>query len=217
MSENSMYPSRLFGARVLGLATIALLAVGAGTANATLIITFSQDGANVDASGVGSLNFNGLTFDSFDFADPFVNASSGTVLLGVPSSFTDIYTGGISGPTTFGPGGSFPASSGTTTAPSNSNAGIDGAAAELFVPGGYTAGDPFTVESTWDNTTLSDLGLTPGTYTWTWGSVGNGTADSLEVVIPSSTGVPEPLTLSLFGAGLLGMAVMRKRKLRKAA
>lgn len=34
----------------------------------------------------------------------------------------------------------------------------------------------------------------------------------LEVAPPTSTGAPEPLTLSLFGAGLGGLAAMRKRK-----
>ena len=46
------------------------------------------------------------------------------------------------------------------------------------------------------------LGLTPGTYTWTWGSGAN--ADFLEVDIPSAA-VPEPSSLTLLGLGSLGL------------
>lgn len=201
----------------LVLAALAGLLGGAEPARASLIITFSQNGANVDANGVGSLNFLDLTFQGFDFNSPSVNASAGMVKLGPSGSYADYY-GAISGPTSFGPGGNFLATSGTSTAPGNTGAGVDGATGQLLVPGGYFAGSQFTVSSTWNNTTISDLGLTPGTYTWSWGSGAN--ADFLEVIVPNSgfTATPEPASLTLLGGiGVIGSLVHGWRRRRQSA
>lgn len=173
------------------LASLALLLGGAGQARAELTITFSQAGPDVVANGVGSLNFLDLSFQGFDFNGPAVDASAGTVVLGPTGSYADYY-GAISGPTSFGSGGNVFAAFGTSTAPGGTGAGVDGATGQLLVPGGYGANDPFTVSATWTNTTISALGLTAGTYTWTWGSGAN--ADSLVVIIPAVNAVPEPST-----------------------
>lgn len=192
---------------------LALLLAGTGRARAELIITFSQSGSNVVASGTGSLNFLDLSFQGFDFNPPSVNAATGTAVIGAPGNYADYY-GTISGPSSFGPGGSFNASSGTSTAPGNTGAGVIGATGQLLVPGGYFAGTPFTVSSTWDNTTISGLGLTPGTYTWTWGSGSN--ADSLEVIVPGAS-VPEPASLTLLALGAAGMIGYASRRRRPQA
>ena len=65
--------------------------------------------------------------------------------------------------------------------------------------------------ATWDDTTISGLGLTPGTYTWTWGS--GATADSFVINIPP---VPEPTTLTLLGSALFGLGVVYLRRRAKA-
>lgn len=170
------------------------------------------------ANGIGSLNFTALTFQGFDFNGPLVNAGAGAVVLGPTGSYAD-YFGTISGPTSFGSGGNIFASSGTSTAPGSSGAGVNGSTGLLLVPGGYFAGDPFTVSSTWNNTTISGLGLTSGTYTWTWGSGAN--ADSLQVVIPGGiTAVPEPSTLISAGMAVLlglGYKLGRRRKVKIVA
>lgn len=192
-------------------AALATLLAGAGSAQAELIITFSQVGPDVQASGTGSLNFLDLNFTGFDTSSAYVDPSLGKVLLGtVPGTYTDDYVGPISGPASFGSGGNTTATSGGSTAPNNTGAGIDIADGILFVPGGYAAGSPFTVDATWSGTTISGLGLKPGTYTWTWGT---NNPDSLEVIVPGV--VPEPGSIWLMASGLLatlGLGFVLRRK-----
>lgn len=179
-----------------------------GQANASLVITFAQSGADVVATGTGSLNFLDLSFQGFDFNNSYVNAGAGAVMIGSSGTYADFY-GNISGPTTFGSGVNVFADSSTSTAPGSTGAGVFGSTGQLLVPGGYIAGDPFTVSATWNNTTISGLGLTPGTYVWTWGS---GNADNLTVIIPGSS-IPEPSSLILLGSGALGLIGVVRRKI----
>jgi hypothetical protein len=83
----------------------------------------------------------------------------------------------------------------------------------MHVPSGYTSGSSLSDSDTFDSTTISALGLTPGTYTYTWGSGGN--ADSLTVDIQGAA--PEPGTVCLLSVGVLALALngvrMRKRTL----
>jgi hypothetical protein len=75
--------------------------------------------------------------------------------------------------------------------------GIYGALGDLSVPNGYSSGNFLSSTAIWDNETFASLGLTPGTYVWTWGS---GTeADSFTL----KTVVPEPGSLALLATGLL--------------
>jgi hypothetical protein len=50
------------------------------------------------------------------------------------------------------------------------------------------------------NTTIADLGITPGTYTWTWGT---GAAQSF--TITTTTPLPAALPLFATGLGTLGL------------
>lgn len=60
--------------------------------------------------------------------------------------------------------------------------------------------------------TLAGLGLTPGNYIWSWGTV---TDPSITVDVQAPT-VPEPSSLALLGAGLLGMWLVFLRRRRAA-
>jgi hypothetical protein len=73
--------------------------------------------------------------------------------------------------------------------------GIDGAIDELVVPPGYASGSILSDTSTYANTTFSMLGVTAGTYVWTWEAPGAAADDSFTLIIP--TPVPEPSSLPL--------------------
>ena len=65
---------------------------------------------------------------------------------------------------------------------------------------------------TFDNATLASLGVTPGTYVWTWGT---GLANQNFTLQIRSVGVPRVpdggSTVSLLGCALLGLAALRRK------
>ncbi len=62
--------------------------------------------------------------------------------------------------------------------------------------------------------TFSSLGLTPGTYIWTWGSGAD--ADSFTMNIGVSS-VPEPASLMMLGTGSLAILGFARRRRRASA
>jgi hypothetical protein len=175
----------------------------------------------VEADGSGSINLTGLTF--------FVNVASGAPNGGVNSAFGALLVGvgntidtykGSTGPTSLGPGGLTLASFG-----SGPIAGVSrfNPLMSVDVPTGYVSGTVLNDSSTWNNTTINGpggLGLTPGTYTWTWNTtpavVGPntpGTTDYVQVNIVSSVPAPPSVIPLAIGAlGLLGYGWRRRKQ-----
>jgi hypothetical protein len=92
------------------------------------------------------------------------------------------YSGFTTSPSNFGPGGL----GGPQTSTSGNIFGVvkfDGPSGtpSLLVPTGYTTGTVISSTQTFNGQTFSSFGLTPGTYTYTWGSGAN--ADSINVVV----------------------------------
>jgi hypothetical protein len=82
----------------------------------------------------------------------------------------------------------------------------------IIVPAGYASGTALSGSVTYVGQTFASLGLTPGTYTYTWGS--DPTADSLAVKIGAAA-VPERGTwammmLGFAALGLVGFGAARK-------
>jgi hypothetical protein len=162
--------------RLSGAALSAAVAIGLGLsvlpASAAYVVTLTQEGKDVVATGSGSIDLKDLGFDVTGDAGGGLEPASGTIVTG-PETFppTDFYKG-FAGPTSFGSGGSTLASSGSGDvvgiAPSRSPV--------IIVPSGYVSRNPLSDTSTYDNTNFAKLGVTPGVYTWTWGSGTN--ADS---------------------------------------
>jgi protein with PEP-CTERM/exosortase system signal len=142
-------------------AAVSLLLIGA-PAQAGYIVTLEQVGSNVVATGTGAIDLTGLTFVSGSGASvTFITPSGGAIVTG-PENQDDVYRG-ISGPTNFGSGGLTLANS------SNGDQVGMGDSSTLFVHHGYTSESPLSDSATYDSATFSSLGVTPGTYEWTWG------------------------------------------------
>jgi hypothetical protein len=79
----------------------------------------------------------------------------------------------------------------------------------LAVPEGYLSGQALSDSMTFNNETLASLGVTPGTYEWTWGT---GLPNQNFTLIIGGAGVPDGgSTVSLLGFGLLGLVALRRK------
>ena len=77
------------------------------------------------------------------------------------------------------------------------------------MPQGYVSGAALSNSMTFNNATFASLGVTPGTYVWTWGT---GLPNQNFTLIIGGVGVPDGgSTVSLLGFGLLGLAVLRRK------
>ena len=170
-------------------------------------VTLKEVGSNVVATGHGAINLTGLTLDvSGIFVPGTMAANLGLIQIGqLANLLGDQYTG-ITGPTSFGPGTMFFPQANTG---SGDFVGIAGLAGQIEVPGGYVSGNPLSDSMTFNNATLASLGVTPGTYEWTWGARG---ANQNFTLIIGGAGVPDGgSTVSLLGFGLLGLAALRRK------
>jgi hypothetical protein len=142
---------------------------------AAVTVTVVEQGGNVVATGNGTINTAGLTGGSTNGAGPLVGGAASVLLLGPTGGSVAKQWFGANGPASFGTGNSVQASSG-----SGDFLGVAGSTS-IGLPANYPSGTNLSVTDTWGNATFSSLGLTPGTYVWTWGT--GGTADSFTVKI----------------------------------
>jgi len=173
---------------------------------ASAILTLTEVGGDVLLEGSGSIDLDDLSDGSIVQANGGMQPSAG-LIYGGPAGFIDVdsYTG-LSGPTTFGGGGAAFADSGT-----GSRIGLNASFSVLIVPEGYVSGSALLGTSLYTDETFATLGVTPGTYVWTWGSGED--ADSLTLQIgPADTAVPEPTSMLLLGTGLVGLGARRWRQ-----
>jgi len=72
---------------------------------------------------------------------------------------------------------------------------------------GYVSDTALSSSATWLNNTFASLGLTPGTYEWTWGDGGANQNFTLVIEAAPDGGT----TISLLGCALLGLAALRRK------
>lgn len=229
-----MSPFIPVSSRRLGLSALALLAATVflapcpvhATPYVVKLVPISYHGqANyVQAYASGAFDLSGLTFVgnvgpcvSCTPLPDEIGASNGILSTGLPSSFLTggaLYAG-ASGPAGFGIGHRTPTFFGTGD-PVDLDASLNGPPT-LRLPQGYVSGAELASGAIWDNQTFFGLGVTPGTYTWTWGPAAE---QSFTIMIPRPvTAVPEPAAFGMFGLGVLligGFATLRRRHWRQA-
>jgi len=197
-------PKKLLPLTLFAIAVTSLFCVRPAQA---FTITLEQMGLNVVATGSGAINLTGLSFlASGTQGGAILQPPIGAIVTGTTDSANVTFFSGFSGPTSFGSGNGDIASSG-----SGDRVGIVGLFGQLSVPDGYVSGAALLSSATWNNATFASLGVTPGTYTWTWGTGANADSFTLQIV---PAGVPDAgSTLSLLSFALLGLVASR-RKLR---
>ncbi len=192
-------------------------------AHGALIYTLSEVGNDVVLEGSGSfiipLSVGGT--DPFQLQTqsstlnrvsilPLRGFQTGVLTTASPQGITDLL--GVTGPTNFGPGPGFVTTPGVTGTGMlfafyfNDN-NVGGSNNRVDYQTGYVSGSQFTTGATFANQTFASLGVTPGTYTWTF----NTTGDTITLSV-----VPEPTSAVLL-AGLGGVALSwRSRRMKSS-
>ena len=149
---------------------------GGGGGTGDFNVTISQVGNDVVWSGSGSFNLTALTSAGPGSIGGGYQSGQAIWAIGENSS-VDTYSGTITYPASFG------TSNVAVTSNTGSTFGIlpGGSGRLLYVPSGYVSNTNISGTSTYANKTIAEAGLTPGTYTWSWGSGAN--ASSLVMVI----------------------------------
>jgi hypothetical protein len=162
------------------LAIVLAWLLSVGPAQAGYTVTLQQVGPNVVATGSGAINLTGLTFSQSTSLNAEIRPNfrlgplsfvrqACRINTGPTSSSVDSYVGSsVSGPTSFGGFGAMSTSSG-----SGNMVGITkissfyyGEEIRLSVPKSYVSGTHLSGSATYSDNVV---GVTPGTYVWTWG------------------------------------------------
>jgi hypothetical protein len=176
------------------------------------VVTLEETAPGVVATGSGAIDLTGLVLDD-EPPIPGVgqlNPSSAVIAIGVTdlSGPNLIQYLDIIGPTSFGSGVDRVADDGTGDV-----VDICGACNSLYVPVHYVSDTLLSNTSTYEGQDFASLGVTPGTYKWTWGT---GADQSFTLKVGEAGAIPEPATLPLFAGGL-GFVVYLTRRRKEAA
>jgi hypothetical protein len=200
---------RLWLARISALALLGWVLTASPPAFGGVIITATQVGSDVVFSGSGTLDLAALTFKGNGNLLAGIDFGQEVLIGGDPTGFpaVDFYgeTGQITAPAPFGTDLFTGANLGTGPRIGVAVQAFAGQTAPaIVVPDGYVSGTFLSSSSTFTGKTLASLGITPGTYTWSWGSGGN--SDFLTLSI-----VPEPGPLELLLATSALLLALRRR------
>jgi hypothetical protein len=207
-AANQSLPTRCAMKRAFLAVTVVGALCLAASVQAAEAIIFSQNGSDVVATASGSLDLTSFSADGRHNNQPGGILDTRALVVGNTGTGTIDYHAGISGPSlNLNSGSDVVATSG-----SGFKFGVFPSLGFLWTEEGYVSGTSLASTSTWSNTTIAQLGLANGLYTYTWGSGAH--ADSLTIQIP----VPEPTAFSMFGAaGLAVVAFLRPRRSASAS
>jgi protein with PEP-CTERM/exosortase system signal len=186
---------------LLALTAIAVTSLFSAQPARAFTITMNQVGSNVVANGSGAFNLTGLTFlGAGQTVSHGIVPITGSISMGDGLVATiDRYTG-FTGPTSFGSGSPVSADTGSGD--------VFGFLGAIVVPQGYVSGTTLSASISFTNSTFASLGVTLGTYVWSWGDG----ADQRFTLQIGPAGVPDGgSTVSLLGCALLGLAALRRK------
>lgn len=182
---------------------------------AAIVLTVKQIGPDVVVVGSGSANTSGLTLHDTD--TDYQNVLGDSQIYAGPAVYSDLMGGGgdvkrwsgLSGSITFG------SDPGVFEYPSSGTNDLFGIAYDyniseslLVLPLSYVSSTPLLESTTtYTSTSLSQLGLSPGVFTWTWDTGSN--IDSLKLEIEA---VAVPGSLPLVGGAVAWRFARRLRK-----
>jgi hypothetical protein len=157
-------------------------------AQSSFTVDLYQDGSDVVATGSGNIDLDGLSNSGNSIAGfTGIVPSEGLITTGTVDAEVTEYDG-VTGSASFGSGSVTGATSSSGDSVTINNGSY------FLLPVGYTSGAPLSDTATYADTTLATLGVTPGTYTWTWGT------ESENTFTLNAVAVPEP---SQYGLGVL--------------
>ena len=158
----------------------------AQNAPAAFTFTVQEIAGSVQVTGSGSFDLAAVTTTGGGSLGGARIAPSFPLLVGATSPASTI-SFSISGPPSWGIGGQ-------TNAATDSGDFVATDGATIALPDTYVSGTPLSDSSTYLGQSFASLQLTPGTYTYTWGSGQD--ADSLTIAV-----VPEPASYLLIVVG----------------
>lgn len=192
------------------LPLLGAVAMAAAPSQAAITITaMEMDGNVIFATDGGALDLSAWTFQNVQNAATAIAPSGGVIQLA--SGDSDVYVGAVNfvAPSPFGSGAvSFASDSSITD-----NVGILSVGG-LIVPLGYQSNDPIAAGSMTFAGDYGTLGITPGTYTWSWGNAEMQTADTFTLEVKPSS-VPDGGSTALLGAIAFGSLAGIRRWLRR--
>lgn len=193
-------------------------------ASATVTVTIRESGNDVVESAMGSLDVSSFTNQiGLIGTQSYINSGIANLIMG-PDSYnsnnTDDwanyyfapYYSEIVGPASFG-------TSLTSFIPTSRSGDAFGTVRILgpgldyrilIAPHGYVSGTQIASQAVFANRTFAAMGLTPGTYTYSWPS------DSIRIEIGNlNAAVPEPASwaMMLVGFGFAGAMLRRRRRI----
>jgi hypothetical protein len=190
-------PKKLLPLTLFAIAVTSLFSVRPAQA---FTITLEQMGSNVVATGSGAFNLTGLNSVGSGLVAN-VGITPSLHQINMVAGLSSVYTG-FTGPSSFGAGGGFLGSSSSGNVFS-----ITGG--YFFLPFGYVSGTALSNSMTFNNANFASLGVTSGTYVWSWGTGLRNQNFTLQI---GPAGVPDGgSTVTLLGCGLLGLAGLRRR------